>query len=676
VSDADLQRLAQAAGIATSWTDVFGAVRNVAPPSLRAVLAALGLHATSDSAIAESLDRISSRRTVLPKLVTVRAGQKITLAAAPSRYALVLEDGRSFDGFAEPDAAGCALPPILEPGYHALTIGDQQTTVAVAPRRCFTVRDAVPSGRAWGLAVQLYALRRRGDAGVGDFAALADFMRNAARHGAHAVAISPVHAQFSADPDRFSPYAPSSRAALNVLHIAVDGDPPPDPGGQTTARRLEQSELVDWPGVARARMDRLRSIAAQARGDLDLMQEFHEFRRERGDVLELHARFEALHAFFFKQNPKFWHWRSWPRVYHDPARREVAAFAREYQRQVDFHAFVQFLADKGLQDAQLAAREAGMAIGLIADLAVGVDSGGSQGWARQKEMLHGLTIGAPPDLFQTAGQNWGLTAFSPHGLTDNGYGAFLEMLRVALAHAGGVRIDHAMGLNRLWVVPDGAGAADGAYLAYPEQDLLRLLALESWRHQAIVVAEDLGTVPEGFTDRLQDSGIDGMRVLWFERDQQQNFTPPSTWSRHAAAMTTTHDLPTVAGWWRGRDIEWRAQWEFSADPAAEARARADERQTLWSAFEQSNAASGEMPLPSETARAVDAACVHVAGSACELAIIPIEDVLGLDEQPNLPNTIDQHPNWRRRLNGEAATILDGELAAARLRSIAKTRQTA
>jgi 4-alpha-glucanotransferase len=673
MSDADLQRLAKAAGIATTWKDVFGAEHQVAPPTLRAVLSSLGLHAGTQAELEASLANATRQPVLLPKLVTAQVGHPVSLQAAAARYRLVLEDGRSFDGFSEQTAHGCTIPPILEPGYHTLTLGDQQTTIAVAPRRCFTVRDAVRSGRATGIAVQLYALRRKGDAGVGDFRALTEFVRGAARHGVQAVAISPVHAQFSADPDRFSPYAPSSRVALNVLHITVDGEPPPDPGGLATANRLEAETLVDWPSVARARMDRLRSIAAQARGDLDQMQEFHEFRHARGEVLELHARFEALHSFFYRQSPKFWHWRSWPRVYHDPARREVAAFAREYQRQVDFHAFLQFLADKGLQEAQETAREAGMPIGLIADLAVGADSGGSHFWARQREMLSGLSIGAPPDLFQTSGQNWGLAAFSPRGLAANGYGAFLEMLRVSLAHAGGVRIDHAMGLNRLWVVPEGASAAEGAYLHFPEQDMRRLLALESVRHGAIVVAEDLGTVPEGFTNRLEEAGIDGMRVLWFERDQAQNFTSPATWSRHAAAMTTTHDLPTVAGWWRARDIEWRAQLEFTPDPVAEVVARADDRQKLWAAFTASGAAEGKVPLPAETALAVDAAVTHVAGSVCDLTIIPIEDVLGLEDQPNLPNTVNEHPNWRRRLEGEAATILDAAVPAGRLRRIVRAR---
>ena len=247
------------------------------------------------------------------------------------------------------------------------------------------------------------------------------------------------------------------------------------------------------------------------------------------------------------------------------------------------------------------------------------------------------------------------------------------MLRAALAHAGGVRIDHSMGLHRLWVIPEGAGATEGAYLHFPETDLLRLITLESHRARAIVVAEDLGTLPEGFQDRLRTAGVSGMRVLWFERDQAGRFTPPAQWTRQAAAMTTTHDLPTVAGWWQGRDIDWRETLDAETVRAAAEAERAQDRAELWQAMRESGAAEGEPPPAAEPARAVDAAIAHVAGSACDLMILPLEDVLGLVEQPNLPNTTDEHPNWRRRLPGMAAELLDGEAASARLRVAAHGR---
>jgi 4-alpha-glucanotransferase len=352
----------------------------------------------------------------------------------------------------------------------------------------------------------------------------------------------------------------------------------------------------------------------------------------------------------------------------------VAAFANTHENDVNFHIWLQFHADRGLAAAQKACRDAGMGIGLISDLAVGTDSGGSQCWSRQEETLLGLTVGAPPDLLQRDGQNWGLTAFSPRGLTANGFLTYREMLHTALAHAGGMRIDHAMGLNRLWVIPDGASGAEGAYLSFPERDLIRLIALESQNHRAIVLAEDLGTVPDGFQDRLRDAGIDGMRVLWFERAQDQHFVHPSHWTPRAAAMTSTHDLATLAGWWTGRDIAWREKLGHVSDTTQARTERANDKNLIWQAFIHSGATPNDSPLPEDPQKFADAACVHVGRSACELVMLPIEDALGLVEQPNLPGTTDQHPNWRRRLERTAENTLDGEATIARLAALDAARQ--
>ncbi|HYZ34894.1 MAG TPA: 4-alpha-glucanotransferase, partial [Crenalkalicoccus sp.] len=399
------------------------------------------------------------------------------------------------------------------------------------------------------------------------------------------------------------------------------------------------------------------------------------FRQERGDPLETHARFEALHAEQFSKGR--WHWRDWPAELRDPRSPAVSAFAARHAEEVAFHAYMQWRADRSLEAAQRATREAGMSIGLIADLAVGADSGGSHCWSRQDETLIGLSIGAPPDLLSTKGQKWGLAAFSPQGLRRNGFGAFLEMLRAAMRHAGGVRIDHALGLRRLWVVPEGAEAKDGAYLGFPQRDLLRLIALESRRHAALVLGEDLGTIPEGFQDELAQVGILGMRVLWFERDGER-FTQPRTWSRSAAAMTSTHDLPTLAGWWAGRDLEWRTKLDLAGGPerqAQEGNARFRDRYLLWDAMRESGAAQGDPPPDDDGATFADAATRHVASAASDVAIIPIEDVLALEEQPNLPGTMDaQHPNWRRRLPETAERLLEAPRVAARLAGIAKARK--
>ena len=354
----------------------------------------------------------------------------------------------------------------------------------------------------------------------------------------------------------------------------------------------------------------------------------------------------------------------------------MAAFAAAQAVEVDFHLFLQWLADRSLAHAQGAAKAAGMAIGLISDLAVGMDAGGSHAWSRPDDLLHGLGVGAPPDLFQPQGQDWGLAAFSPAALRRSGYDAFLSTLRAAMRHAGGVRIDHAMGLRRLWLTPHGASPTEGAYLQYPFEDMLRLIVLESSRAQAIVVGEDLGTVPAGFRETTTAAGMAGMRVLWFERDARNAFQPPQAWSADAMAMTSTHDLPTVAGWWRERDIDWMQQLARKsrhADTSQERAAREVDRQALWTACLEAGVAEGAQPPPSGEQAAVDAALGYVAASACELAIVPLEDVLGEIEQPNLPGTTDEHPNWRRRLSAPSDVLFQEPWAKRRLEVLNRAR---
>jgi 4-alpha-glucanotransferase len=324
-----------------------------------------------------------------------------------------------------------------------------------------------------------------------------------------------------------------------------------------------------------------------------------------------------------------------------------------------------------------------MAIGLIADLAVGTDPGGSQAWSHQGELLHGLSVGAPPDLLNRNGQDWGLTTFSPRGLRHSGYAGYLAMLRAALAHAGGVRIDHVLGLKRLWLVPHGMGATEGAYVRYPLEDLLRLLAIESHRCRAVVIGEDLGTVPADFRQRIADAGVLGIRVLWFERAADRGFIAPMHWSTDAMATTSTHDVPTVAGWWSGRDIEWRSRAGLAEPGVDEVAERAVDRGRLWRALCASGAAreaggtpdENRPPLPEDVAPVAIAAAAHVARAPAPLVVIPAEDLLALPEQPNLPGPTDAwHPNWRRRLPDSAATLFDGPVAQACCGAVAAARK--
>jgi 4-alpha-glucanotransferase len=445
------------------------------------------------------------------------------------------------------------------------------------------------------------------------------------------------------------------------------------PERSSTLASLDRNDLIDWHASASLRLSLLRKLFEQfaEHGDHNA---FDDFRRESGTSLQNHARFEALHAWRLAQGESG-DWRYWPAGLRDPFAAEVERFAHEHVTEVRFHEFLQWQAARGLAGAQKAARDAGMPIGLIADLAVGADNGGSQAWSRQEEIINGLSVGAPPDIINTRGQSWGLGAFSPHMMKARGYGAYIEMLRATFKYAGGARIDHVLGLSRLWLVPHGSSAEDGAYLQYPIQDLIRLIALESWRHRAIVIGEDLGTVPAGFDQLLARAGLLGIRVLLFQRDHDR-FLRPAEWSAEAMATTTTHDLPTMAGWWEGRDIQWRAGLDLLEKGQTEAEARdvrTHERRALWRALTEAGCATGEEPASNAMSAPLDACIDFISSTPAPLAILPVEDAAGLAEQPNLPGTVDTHPNWRRRLPQTVEKMLDDEMVSRRLAIMNKTR---
>lgn len=657
-----LHRLAEEAGLHRDWQDATGRPERVADETLRNVLSALGFPAGSEDEIEDSRRRLRELGEAIPSLITADVGEPVRLPpalASSGRATLRLENGGSRDL----DLADQLR--IDEAGYHVLEAGERQITLAVAPRRCFMPADAVPGRKPWGASVQIPSLRDERGEPFGDFGSLARLAAALGRRGADALAVSPVHALFPADSSRFSPYAPSSRLYVHAMladPTLVDAGSPADDAG----------ELIDWSAAIPARLARLRT-AFNNRSDRT-RDAVAAFAAAEGEPLELHARYDALFTRFF---PGSSGWQGWPAEYQDPRGPAAERFATEHREEVDFYIFLQWLADESLRRAQQSALHSGMRIGLIADLAVGMDSGGSHAWSRPNQLLTGLSVGAPPDLLGPDGQDWGITGFSPYGLVQSGFQDFIATLRTAMRHAGGVRIDHAMSLRRLWLIPHGSSAQEGAYISYPEEDMMRLLALESSRARAIVIGEDLGTVPGGFRETLAERGILGMRVLWFERTQGGGFKPPAQWAPGAAAMTTTHDLPTVAGWWGGGDIDWT--WRIGrttghADRAAEEANRDEDRERLWQACRDAGVADGDRPSSDNPSPAIDAAIAYVDAAPCDLTIIPLEDLVGEAEQPNLPGTTDQHPNWRRRLAKPVETMFDEPAVARRLETLTEQRR--
>lgn len=721
--DRALSRLAGRAGLIENWQDVHGQEHRVLPSTLRFLLDTMGLPCGSPSQIRESqrwLERESLGRA--DRMILVDAAAPATFRhRGPLGYTLTLENGEQHRGTATqvaPDVA--SITPIAVAGYHTLTIGDNQLSLAVAPRRCPSMSDLAGKARPriWGIAAQLYSLRlsfrdREPETAnatapppsiladlraAGDYSALAQLAHHAAAQGASAVAISPVHAMFSADPGRYSPYAPSNRLFLNAAYI----DPAIVFGNDAIESALAilapsqsgtspREAIIDWPRVMRARMQLSRHLFERfiARAPRLLARAFQAFRQKGGEALESHSLYEALHAHYLPALGAAHGWREWPPQFRNPTGSAVRAYAEKYGKEVAFHAFLQWLADEGMRFAQQNARQAGMAIGLITDLAIGTDPRGSHAWSRQGDILNHVSVGAAPDLYQSEGQNWGLTAFSPQALRENAYAPFIEIVRAALAHAGGLRFDHILGLARMWLVPQGATASEGVYLRYPLEDMLRLLVLEAWRHKALVIGENLGTPPRGFNQRLFKKGIFGTSVLWFERkaatadkrDVAAGFNPPENWSPKAVATSTTHDLPTVAGWWSGRDLRWRRQLGriTESELIGLNRERGRDKAALWRALYEAGCVTTKAPAPRLGAPR-EAILSFVARAPTPLVVIPLEDLLGLPEQPNLPGsdgpTPPFHPNWLRRLPDSVENMFKDPGVRGCAAAIARSREMA
>lgn len=658
----EIQTLAQALGLSLGWRDLMGTAFTLSEERLAQIAGALGYEAADAAAIRRSLARVAAEAQALPKLITAEAGQPQPL---PPRLVgrrktaeITAEDGQS-QRLALQDGA---LPALDRPGYYTLSLGQDAVTLAVAPPR-FTGFDHFGPGRFWGPSVQIPALRGARASAFGDFGALAETVGLFAARGADAVMINPVHALFPGWGQGFSPYSPSSRTFFN----AAMGDPallglPPLP-------ERAGGGLIDWPGAMPQRQADLRAVFAGLTPEL--RQRIAADNAAEGPALLRHALFDALDCRFRAQGAEGW--QAWPAAFHDPEGTAAQAFARDNAEDVAFHLFTQWLARQSLGAVQARARGAGMKIGLLADLAVGVHTGGSDSWAMRGALLQGLTIGAPPDPLGPLGQNWQLTSFSPQGLRETGFAPFIAMLRAALSRAGGLRIDHAFGLARLWIVPEGLESRDGAYLAYPFDDLMRLCALESHRAGALIVAEDLGTKPFGFSEAIAARGMPGMRVLWFERAADHGFIGPQDYPADTVAMTGTHDTATVAGWWSGRDLDWAdrlGRLPPGASRADEDSRRAWDRGLLWSTFGMPD----PRPAPEDPAPVVEAALRHIGRTGSRLALAPLEDLLALPEQPNLPGTITEHPNWRRRLDAPLAELVEDPATAHRIAVLDQTRK--
>ena len=508
--------------------------------------------------------------------------------------------------------------------------------------------------RGWIVAVQLYSLHSRRNWGIGDFTDLAALIETMSALGAAGIGLNPLHALFSERPDDASPYAPNSRLFLNPLYIDIEAIPhfPRAYPREIPAQigRLRNAELIDYAAVTELKWPALR-VAHRSFRELATATEtgdFDRFRSERGAELLRFAAFEVLRRKFQTA------WWEWPAQWRHPDDDSLRQLQTDEAAELEFHQFVQWVADQQLQACSLLAKAQGMSVGLYIDLAVGVDASGADAWIAQDAMLRGLSVGAPPDEYNTAGQDWGLTAFDPHGLVRKNFAPLRDMLRAVMRYAGAIRIDHVLGLMRLFVIPYGSKPNDGAYIRFPFEAMLNVIAEESRRWHCIVIGEDLGTVPEGFRDIMYQWGLWSYLVMLFEREWDGSFKRPQHYRENALATFGTHDLPTFSGWISGHDLV--AKRAIGVDPGESEEDRARSRAVLRRAI-------GEQGMFSQVVE-------FLAATPTRLVAIGLEDVLELRDQVNIPGTVLQHPNWRRRLPVDVEALRDDQ----RLREVAAVFQ--
>jgi 4-alpha-glucanotransferase len=722
--DSLLDQLARQRGIGDAYHNYRGELLPIGRHTKTAILAAMGYATTDAHALEHELhaDAVRYMGQLLPPVVVLHPRRTSVTVAVPAdqldgslHWKITLDAGNEVSG--EVHAGSMQeherreldgrwhtrrelhLPADLPHGYHTLRVSldcgvTAHSALVVAPQQSFEPRALREGARLWGVAVQLYTLRSPQNWGMGDFSDLAAVVRECAGQGAGFIGLNPLHALIPGNPWQFSPYSASSRHFLNVMYIAVEQVPEfarcdaarshvNSAGFQAELARLRGTSAVDYPGVANAKLPVLRLLYAQfqrerAAGKDARSEQFAAYRAERGESLHLHALHDALDERMRAEDAARWGWPVWPEQYRDPANPAVQAFARANADLVEFYAWLQWVADVQLGDAQTLARELGMPIGLYGDYAVGVNPSGSETWSDQALYRKGAGVGAPPDALALKGQDWGLPPQDPNVLLAEQYRPFRNLIAANMRHFGALRLDHVMALFRQWWVPAGLGSTDGGYVHYPLDDLMSVLALESERHNCLVVGEDLGTVPPEMSHAMDERAVYSYRVLLFEKRADGSFIPPRDYPRRAIATITTHDLPTLLGYWSASDIELRRG--LSLYPSDEMRLqvleeRVRDRHALLAALAaeglQVNGCDGSPhSYSAQLSRAIH---VFLARTASALVVLQAEDLLGMADPVNVPGTSDEHANWQRKMNREIHAMFVDETVRSLLREVDAAR---
>ncbi len=718
-----IERMARLRGIGEAYHDYRGELRYFSLKTRTDILRAMGCAVDDPARLAQQLHEleIARGRQLLPPVAAAR-GSRIGLDlnvpardfGAMLRWTVQLEDGSHRDGTISTaelpeswrgDVEGSwitrrrlEVPMDLAPGYHELEVNlagaVSRCPLILSPAECYEPPAIVEGKRLWGVAVQLYTVRSRSNWGIGDFGDLKHLLRWLAPRGAGFIGLNPLHALAPADPQRSSPYSASSRHFLNILYIAVEDVPDfrecqpaldrvGEPGFAARLDQLRATPLVDYPGVADLKFEILEMLfrhfherhltAGTARA-----REFRAFVASGGELLQLHACFDALDHYLRATLNTASGWLSWPMEYRDPKGTAVLHFVETHPLQVEFHLYLQWLAHEQLTAAQALARELGMPIGLYGDYAVGSNPSGSETWMDQASYRMGAEIGAPPDPLALRGQGWGIPPQDPFIMESHKFQGFVRLIRNNMRYYGALRLDHVMSLFRLWWVAAGSSPMDGAYVHYPLEQLMVVLALESVRGACLVVGEDLGVVPDEMRRAMPEFGLYHYKVLLFEKISGR-LRRPDEFIARALGTVTTHDMPTLRAYWEGLDIELRRR--LNLYPSVEiqdevGRERDVDRFTLLAALDEQGLKPAQPSSPHEpfTADLANALHVYLARSATRLVALQIEDLLGMVDPVNVPGTDREYPNWQRKLTMDVEDMATRSDLDAAFEAIGRARE--
>ena len=706
-----IEKLANLVGFHSNYKNCFGDQVYATDESRYALLKVMGFDVTSDESIAQEITKMENESwlKLSPDTHIIKAEQNkysmpISFESAvvdqQISWLITTENDKKISGGESLSELAVEkqhkigdkiyyrsfLPiPNLEEGYHKIelkieaieknqSIQSSQTSscyLIVAPKTCYGPRDAADY-KMWGFAAQLYSLKSDQSWGLGDFSDLKNLVVDAAKRGASCIGLNPLHPLFPGNPAHRSPYSPTSRNFLNTIYIDVTAVPNFTECKEAVDRvnsnefkrsieQVNQSKLVDYSHSAWLKYQVLEILFKDflnkhINKKSKLAKDYFDFVESSGKGLKTLATFDALYEFFRAKDENLYGWTDWPEEYQAPNLPAVIKFQTTHKERIEYYQFIQWLADQQLQQVEELSKVHGMAVGLYLDLAVGCDGAGADVWADRDTYVSGGAVGAPPDATNLLGQDWGLTPINPLSLKRKGFKPFVQALRGNMKHAGALRIDHILGYMRQYWVAPGKKANQGMYISFPFEDMLRIIALESRRAKCIVIGEDLGTTPDGFGEIMASAGLLSYKVLFFERWENGLFQRPENYPEQSMVTVSTHDLPTLAGWWTGNDLAWREKLDLYPTEEMgqnDRNSRVTDRDQLIAALIDMKVID-ESKIPDKSPAKMNqelsiAVQEFLAKAPSRIQLIPLEDALGIFEQVNIPGTIDEHPNWLQRM---------------------------